>query len=92
MAEKSKENSELQALLSEKTKSFELELQDLREMNDDLSAANASLEAELRDKFETIQKELKMELEVNFSLLIFAIRLLSKISFVCFFFSQKHQS
>lgn len=63
LAEKSRENSELQVLLAEKNKKFETEIEELLKLNDVLKMEKESVEGELREKIHSLETQLNRELE-----------------------------
>lgn len=65
LAEKSRENSELQVLLSEKNGKYEQELEELLKSNDVLKLEKESIEAQLRDNIYALETQLNRELEAK---------------------------
>lgn len=63
LAEKSRENSELQVLLAEKNSKFETEIEELLKLNDVLKMEKDSIEGELREKIHSLETQLNRELE-----------------------------
>lgn len=62
LAEKSRENSELQVLLAETNNKFGAEIDELLKQTEDLKAQKESLETELKETLETLETELNKEL------------------------------
>lgn len=67
LAEKSRENSELQILLSEKNGKFETEIEELLKLNDVLKMEKESIEGELRENIHSLETQLNRELEAKAS-------------------------
>lgn len=63
LAEKSRENSELQIQLSEKNGKYETELEELLKLNEDLKTEKESIESELRENIQLLETQLTGELE-----------------------------
>lgn len=66
LAEKSRENSELQILLSEKSIQFESELESLQNLTDRLSAENMDLKQQVDDGEKELEQRFNREMKVNF--------------------------
>lgn len=71
LAEKSRENSELQTTLAEKTAEFEKQLADLQLLNESISEEKNDLEEQLTDKVGVLETKLNKEIEVSNFLLFF---------------------
>lgn len=67
LAEKSRENSELQVLLAEKNGKFEMEIEELLKLNDVLKIEKESIEGELRENIHSLETQLNRELETKVS-------------------------
>lgn len=67
LAEKSRENSELQILLAERNGKFETEIEELLKLNDALKTEKETIEAELREHIRSLETQLKRELESKVS-------------------------
>lgn len=65
LAEKSRENSELQATLADKTAEFEKELAELQTANESMSEEKTELEEQLADKVGLLETKLNKDVEVN---------------------------
>lgn len=63
LAEKSRENSELQVQLAEKNSKFETEIEELLKLNDVLKMEKEGVEGELREKVHSLETQLNRELE-----------------------------
>lgn len=63
LAEKSRENSELQVLLSEKATKYETEIEELLKQVDNLKMEKESIEVQLRDNIHSLETQLNRELE-----------------------------
>lgn len=74
LAEKSRENSELHILLSEKNGKFETEIEELLKLNDALKTEKESIEGELRENIHSLETQLNRELESK----VFELTKLSK--------------
>lgn len=63
LAEKSRENSELQILMSESNSKFGAEIDKLAKENEELRAESEAVESELKDSLEHLQLQLSTDLE-----------------------------
>lgn len=63
LADKSRENSELQVLLAEKNGKFETEIEELLKLNDHLKVEKETIENELRETIHSLETQLTQELE-----------------------------
>lgn len=66
LAEKSRENSELQILLSEKSIQFESELESLQNLTDRLSAENTVLKKQIEEGGSELELRFNREMKVNY--------------------------
>lgn len=70
LAEKSRENSELQVLLSETNSKFGSEIDDLLKLNDQLKFEKENIETELKETIDTLETQLNDDLETKSNELI----------------------
>lgn len=65
LAEKSRENSELQILLSDTNQRFGTEIQELMSLNKQLEADKMTIEQQLNEKIQLLEAELKQNIELK---------------------------